>query len=125
MTRKIYYSDDVNILDHATNVVFLQDGVKHAINIERDENIEQYCVYITELYNKPSDSWINEDDLIYINDSCDSSYDFNAELSEYEQYLFTSDLCWYYGANNFDSCPLHFISYGGFEQYLKGMELID
>jgi len=121
----IYYSDDVCILDHARFVVYLADGVKNAIYIERDDNSEQYFIYGVELFNKPSDSWISESDLKDINSSCDASYIFDQELSEYDQYLFTSDLCWYYGANNFDSYPIEFISYGSFEEWLIAMDLIN
>lgn len=123
--KTIYYSDDVNILDHARMVVYLADGVKNAIFIERDDNSEQYFVYCVELFTRPSDSWINESDLKAINTSCDANYIFDQELTEHEQYLFTSDLCWYYGAVNFDSDPIQFISFGSFEQWLKEMELID
>ena len=120
---KIHYSSDVNIEDHANLVVFdNEDGEKCAIYIDRlpDETI---MVSTVELFDKPADAWVNEYDLIVINESCDTNYKFDKPLNEYEQYLFTSDLCWYYGAVNFDSNPM-ILSQDAFESYLETNNLI-
>ena len=101
-----YSANDVNILEHANLVVFDNEkGEKCAIYIQRHEETDEFYVYGVKLFNKPSDSWINEDDLECLNSCSDTSCKFNEELSEHKQYQFTSDLCWYYGAINFDSTP--------------------
>jgi len=125
MTREIHYSSDTSIEDHANLVVFDNCGIKDAIYIERYEDTGAVLVYWVDLFHKPSDSWINEDDIPRINSCCDTKYKFNEELDEFDQYLFTSDLCSYYGAINFDSYPLHFDDQDEFEEWLTEMNLID
>jgi len=120
----VIYSSDVNIEEHATMVVFKNDNDIQAIFIERYADTNEIKVYGVELYNKPSDSWINEDDIKSINNSCDTDYSFKEELKDIKQYLFTQDLCWYYGANNFDSFPDKYKSQEAFEDWLLSMNLI-
>ncbi len=122
---KIYYSSDVSIEDHANLVVFENsEGEKEAIHIERDEDSEKIYVYYVELFNKPADSWINEEDLKSINNSCDKNYVFDQELTRWDQYFFTSDLIWYYGADNFGS-PNIYTSQDSFEEWLTSRGIIE
>lgn len=126
MTERVIYSSDASIEDHASLVVFRNfDGDKEAIWIDRDEATEQVLIYSVELFNKPSDSWVNKEDLEGINSSCDANYSWDQELTEEEQISFTEDLCWYYGAVNFDSYPNEFLSYNSFLEWLESRELIE
>ena len=120
----VIYSSDVSIEDHANMVVFKNDNDIQAIFIERYNDTDEIKVYYLELYDKPSDSWINKDDIKGINNSCDTDYSFEEELKDNRQYLFTQDLCWYYGANNFDSFPDEYKSQKYFEDWLLSMNLI-
>ena len=90
-----------------------------SIFIERDEDSNMIRVYGVELFTRVSDSWIDEDGLKSINESCDSNYEFDKEMDRDESIQFTSDLCWYYGAINFDSYPIEFKSYKKFCTWLK------
>ena len=123
--NRIIYADDVSILEHANMVVFRNaDGDTEAIYIERYEDTGQFMIYSLDLFNTPADSWINEDDLKGINSFADAKYEFNTKLTGTDQYFFTSDLCSYYGAINFDSYPNQFLSEGSFEEWLISRELI-
>ena len=68
----VIYSSDVNIEEHATMVVFKNDNDIQAIFIERYNDTDEIKVYYLELYNRPSDSWINKDDIKGINNSSDT-----------------------------------------------------
>lgn len=126
MTERVIYSSDVSIEDHASVVVFRNfDGLLETIFIERLEPTEQVLIYNLELFNKPSDSWVDAEDLKSLNSSCDSDYTIDEVLTEDRQIRFTEDLCWYYGAVNFDSYPNEFLSYGSFVEWLESRDLIE
>jgi len=123
--KNLIYTSDVSIEDHSNFVVFKNsDGDIEAIHIERDDNTETFLIYNVELFNKPSDSWINKDDLKSMNESCDTNYEFDTELNDFDKYLFSSDLCWYFGANNLDNYSLQFNNYNSFIEWLKSRNLI-
>jgi len=125
MKTEVIYSTDVSIEDHATMVVFKNgDGDIQAIFIERSDDTEEIFVYSVELYDTPSDSWISEDDIKSVNDTCDTDYTFEEELKDIRKYRFTENLCSYYGANNFDSSPDEYKSQEDFEEWLLSMDLI-
>lgn len=122
---RIYFSDDVSILEHATFIVFRNfDGLKEAIYIERYEDTEQVFIYEMELFNRPSDSFLTEDDLDGLNSFADTKYTFDGELNETEMYLFVLNMCHYYGAINFDQYP-NTMHLGNLENYLKFRELLN
>jgi hypothetical protein len=123
-TQEIFYSDDVNLEDHTSFIVYQhQDGYKVALSILRLET-EQHLIYSIELFNKVSDSWINEDDLKSLNSYADTNYQFDTVLTDIQQYQFSSDLVSYYGAENFDSTPYNISNYNSFIEYLKDLNLI-
>lgn len=128
MKTKIHYSSDVSIEDHSNFVVFhnKHNGEEtEAISIERDEDSEKIRVYYVELFNKPSDSWLNFEDLESVNSYTGMNYEMNTDLVGNDKFLFSQDLCSYYGAVNFDGNPLEFEDQNSFELWLKEMNLID
>lgn len=102
---------DVNTMGHAD---FFVDSEFNSFFIERFEN--KVLIYSLELYNKPSDSFISESDLKNLNSFADMNYEFNKDLIEKDRYLFTYDLCSYFGGMNFDSMPFE-LSYEEFENW--------
>ena len=113
--KKVIYSTDVNTMEHANYFV---DSEKNVFYIERYEDEDKVIIYSLELFSKPSDSFINDNDINSLNSYSDSNYEYTKTLIEDEQYLFTFDLCSYYGGLNFDSNPLE-LSYEEFEQWFE------
>jgi hypothetical protein len=128
MRTEIFYTSDVSIEEHSNFVVFKNqhNGTeKEVIAISRDDDSEEIRVYWCELFAKPSDSWIDSEDLERLNSYADTDYNMESELVGFEPYTFTQDLVSYYGAENFDSCPLEFETQQSFEDWLIEMKLID
>jgi len=128
MKTTIHYSSDVNIEDHSNFVVFHN---KHngedaeAISIERDGDSETVKVYFVELFKSPSDSWLNNEDLESVNSYTGMNYNMNSDLVGNDKFLFSQDLCSYYGAINFDGNPIEFQDQNSFELWLRDMNLIN
>jgi hypothetical protein len=97
--KKIIYQSDADLLQ--STIVATKEQI---FGIE--ENEENFKLYHLDYFDKPSLSFINENDLKSLNDSCDTNYQFNEILNEQDRINFVSDLYWYYGGLNFDSSPL-------------------
>ena len=95
MNNPIIFSTDVDVLQSSL-VVFKNET---CLYISFDDDNENYIVYCFDLI-KEVDTWI---DLDGINSSCDTNY--TNELSKNDFFKFTNDVCWYYGAVNFDGNP--------------------
>jgi hypothetical protein len=95
----VIYSTDAS-LEQSTLICYSKDDEIIVLGID-DANI-----YKLELFESPSDSFINESDLIKLNNSCDTQYEFNEKFDSIERKCdFVNNMFWYYGGINFDSMP--------------------
>ena len=91
----IIFSTDVDLLQ--SQLIVFQNNT--CLYIDYDYDNENFIVYCFDLI-KEVETWV---DLGDINSSCDANY--TNELNENDFFNFTNDVCWYYGAINFDGNP--------------------
>jgi hypothetical protein len=95
----VIYSTDAS-LEQSTLICYIKDDEIIVLGID-----DAY-IYKLEIFDSPSDSFINESDLIRLNDSCDMQYVFDEKFDSIEKKCkFMCDMFWYFGGVNFDSSP--------------------
>ena len=95
--RKVIYSTDADLLQSS----FIAFNDNSALAISIDEESDTVYVHSFDLLEKSDllDSWFKLD---HINSSCGTDYKADDEIDFIQ---LTQDVCWFYGADNFDSMP--------------------
>ena len=100
-------------LEHCT-AILLDDGTFIKLDFDHDTN--EFKIYGFDVIKNTSyNDWINLDD---INSYSDTNYKPNQELNEIEAFNFTNDLCSYYGAFEFNYCPV-IVELDNLEDYIN------
>ena len=98
--RQITQQTDIS-LEHCT-AILLDDGT--FIKLDFDRVLNEFRIYILDVIKNTSyNDWVNLDN---INSFSDTNYKPDQELSEIEAFNFTNDVCSYYGAFEFNYCPV-------------------
>ena len=109
--NKIVFSSDADLLQ--SSLIVFDDN--RCLWIDKDEDSDKVIVYSFDLLNKTdlNNSWFNLSD---IDSSCDS--DYSNGVTDF--IALTNDVCWYYGAINFDGTP-DVMKFKKFEKFISNL----
>lgn len=110
--RQITQQTDVS-LEHCT-AILLNDGT--FLKLDFDYNLNKFRIYTLDVIKNTSyHDWINLDN---INSFSDTNYKPSQELSELDAFNFTNNVCSYYGAFEFNYCPVE-VDFDNIEEYIN------
>lgn len=118
--QNVVYSTDADIFDQSYAIAYLNNFEIVLIFIEQFVDTKEIHVYRLEIFEKPSDAFVYENDVHDLNSFFDTKYVHDLVFKDFNQaLLFSINLAQYYGANNFDSEPLVFKNSKKYHKWLR------